>query len=135
MSIINPLELIEKLITEHGSSTILRERLEALRDDVNRLQQKNMDLETELSKIKEEHAKLLEELKKYRKEENFTEKRGALWRMNPDGTYSETPYCVSCKIPMSRFALFPEIIKCARCGYKPHFKFSEIERIIKELPK
>ena len=67
---INPIKLLseqlEKLINEHGSSTILRERLESLRDDIQRLQQKNVALEAESAKIKEENTKLLKDLEKYR---------------------------------------------------------------------
>ena len=63
-------------------------------NDIQRLQQKNVALEAESAKIKEENTKLLKDLEKYRESEKFTQERGALWRINPDGTYSESPCCV-----------------------------------------
>lgn len=136
---INPIKLLseqlEKLINEHGSSTILRERLESLRDDIQRLQQKNVALEAESAKIKEENTKLLKDLEKYRESEKFTQERGALWRINPDGTYSESPCCVRCKMPMSKLSLFPDIVKCTHCEYTPFFQFHEIKSILEKLNK
>ena len=47
---------IEKLITEHGSAAVLRER-------ITLAQEKYAALEKKLAEVKEEHAKELKELK------------------------------------------------------------------------
>ena len=64
------LDLIEKLINEHGSSTILRERLELISDRYNFLEEKNSllssknsDLESKLEVAKKEISRLNEILK------------------------------------------------------------------------
>jgi DNA repair exonuclease SbcCD ATPase subunit len=59
------LEMLEKLINEHGSSTILRERLELFSDKYSMLEEKNKhleernkDLESTLSEAKKEIERL-----------------------------------------------------------------------------
>lgn len=63
------LAMLEKLINEHGSSTILRERLELFSDKYSMLEDKNnhllersADLESQLQQAKQEIQKLKEEL-------------------------------------------------------------------------
>ena len=51
------LDIFEKLINEHGSSVILRERLELFSDKYSMLEEKNKDLQT---KIKDLESKLSE---------------------------------------------------------------------------
>jgi cell division protein FtsB len=58
------LAALEKLITEHGSAAILRERLDAFRDDVQRLEQRNTQLEAENAKLETEKKDLREQLDK-----------------------------------------------------------------------
>ena len=50
---INPLALIEKIINEHGSSAILKERLELLKDELSDLQKENGLLKTQNGILKE----------------------------------------------------------------------------------
>lgn len=59
------LAMLEKLINEHGSSTILRERLELFSDKYSMLEEKNAhltennnNLETQVASLKEEVMKL-----------------------------------------------------------------------------
>ena len=59
------LEMLEKLINEHGSSTILRERLELfsdkysmLEEKITHLQLRNQELEGQLQEAKEEISRL-----------------------------------------------------------------------------
>jgi len=65
------LAMLEKLINEHGSSTILRERLELfsdkysmLEDKNNHLSERNVELESQLQQAKQEIQSLRDELDK-----------------------------------------------------------------------
>lgn len=46
---LNPLALLEKAINEHGSSAILKERLELVRDQLAKVEREKHVLETELA--------------------------------------------------------------------------------------
>lgn len=52
----NPLALIEKLIEEHGSSTIQTKHLSLLREEIAILQRKNAELQSENTALKEQVA-------------------------------------------------------------------------------
>ena len=58
------LDLIERLINEHGSSTILRERLEALKEQFEALQSSREDLSIENARLNEALANANEKLAK-----------------------------------------------------------------------
>jgi predicted RNase H-like nuclease (RuvC/YqgF family) len=75
------LAALEKLITEHGSAAILRERLAAFRDDVQRLEQRNAQLEAENAELKKERAEFTRYLEQQRTTAQFTESKGALCRV------------------------------------------------------
>ncbi len=53
---------IEKLITEHGSATILKERIELLKDQYSALEQKVKDLEKENNSLRSELENATEEI-------------------------------------------------------------------------
>ena len=71
---LNPLTLLEKAINEHGSSVILKERLELVKDQLAKVVAENTELEeiqnkyhllkTENSKLKGEIENLEEKIKK-----------------------------------------------------------------------
>lgn len=58
----NPITLIEKLINEHGSSTILKERLELLKDQISALGKDNGGLKSENAALKDKAKHLESEL-------------------------------------------------------------------------
>ena len=60
--------LIEKLITEHGSPTILKERLERLRDQISVLEKKNSALKSDNTLLKSKKNTIQSQLNKARKE-------------------------------------------------------------------
>jgi len=59
MNIPNPLELLEKVITEHGASTILKQHLELFKDQLAALEKKNVEL-VERNRVLEQKASALE---------------------------------------------------------------------------
>ncbi len=126
------LAALEKLITEHGSAAILRERLAAFRDDVQRLEQRNTQLEAENAKLKTERVALTRNLDQQRTTAQFSESRGALWKRTPQGTFSEMPYCPTCERPLSLLPM-ADMVVCTKCGYHPGFKSPQIAQIVRDL--
>jgi septation ring formation regulator EzrA len=64
----NLIALIEKLITEHTSPTILRKRLERLRDQISALEKKNSALKLDNTILKSKKNTIESQLDKARKE-------------------------------------------------------------------
>ena len=64
----NPITLIEKLITEHGSPTILKKRLELLRGQISVIEKKNRALKLDNTILKSKKNTIQSELNKARKE-------------------------------------------------------------------
>jgi chromosome segregation ATPase len=58
---LNPLKWIEWLITEHGSSTVLRERLGQAKDQIEILKSERDDLKVRLEKAQVEIGSLKKE--------------------------------------------------------------------------
>jgi tRNA(Ile2) C34 agmatinyltransferase TiaS len=129
----NPLKLITDLINEHGSASILRDRLELVKDEFKLLFDKNAALNEELANLKQSYANALSDLEAYRVAEKYTEKRGSLFRVKPDGLYSEIVYCPKCRSPMSP-ALNGKF-RCKTCGINSNFGVHELPAILNELNK
>ena len=90
----NPFDAIEKLITEHGSAAILRERITQLREQFT--------LATERAETAEARTKNLEaQLRDARMEverlkpPGLEESMGVLWKRTPAG-FEQHPYCKEC---------------------------------------
>jgi len=64
----NPITLIEKLINEHGSSAILKERLELLRDQISVIEKKNGALKSDNTLLKSRKNAIESQLHKATKE-------------------------------------------------------------------
>ena len=56
------LEIFEKLINEHGSSVILRERLELYSDKYSMLEEKNKHLQTKINDLESELSEAISEV-------------------------------------------------------------------------
>ena len=50
---LNPLSLVDRLIREHGSASILRDHLGLLREQISILQTKNTELETQNGQLQD----------------------------------------------------------------------------------
>lgn len=128
------LSIIEKLINEHGSSTILKERLELIND-------KYEALETKLANSKKENELLRKELEVLKKqvetqkiEAGFIDYKGAKFKRMPSGKFEEAAYCLKCNGGM--FALdscLPFV--CGSCGSTASFNGGQLKSVINELHK
>ena len=90
---------IEKLINEHGSAAILKERIAQLMEHMELLEKKNANLQEQNNKLEVENGRL-KALTTQVSTTGFREYRGLLWKAEGSG-YEPTPYCPKCKTVMS----------------------------------
>ena len=126
---LNPLALLEKLINEHGSSAILKERLELLRDQMAALQGENAKLKTDLAAARAEvarHASLVPNAR-------FVEYRGAKFKRKPSGGFEPSVYCPSCEVGMATIPRAGMPFACGKCNALSGFTSSELASVLAEV--
>lgn len=131
----NLVKELQNLINEHGSASILRERLALFKDKVSELEEKCRYLQKTLADSQVEIAGLRKQVKEKSVVEEFTEHMGALFkRKTPGGDYHPTVYCPGCRMPLgSMEKFFP--YACDRCKVELDFNGHDLPRILKELNK
>lgn len=123
---------IQKLIEEHGSASILRERLAFWQDRLRAAEEDNVDFQRRIAQLEEENRQLQERLADQLLGEEFTEHRGALFKRGPTGEYHECVYCPSCRKPMVAMEdFFP--FDCEACQRSVQIKGGELSRVLAEL--
>jgi hypothetical protein len=113
-------ELVEKLINEHGSAAILRERLAFIRDQAQILEKQNAQLQQENVTLKKRVAELETELRKLIKPDGFIENDGVLWRRKGSG-FENSPYCPNCEkhtVLSLMPSYHPMFWLCSVCGFQ-----------------
>ncbi len=116
---INPLSLIEKLINEHGSSNILKERLLLLKEELAKIEKERTQLTEKCSALEKENSELRKQLNKKLVSDEFTEYMGALFKRDMAGRYSPVAHCPECKRPLwnTEPETFPYECSTPGCGY------------------
>jgi len=123
---------IEKLITEHGSAAILKERIAQLREHVENLQKENDRLQDENRQLENENEDLRQQLEQESVPDQFVKHRGMLFRRLPNGNIQDEVYCPACKIPMmSLEGLLP--FRCSTCERFASFTGNDLRRILSEI--
>lgn len=125
---------IERLITEHGSATILRERLLLLKDEIRKIEKENTDLKAALSTCEKETAQLRRQLSDRTIQEQFIEYNGMLFKRKPSGGYHRAVYCPSCRLPMGSLEDWMPL-DCANCKIVASVSNHDLPRILKEIEK
>lgn len=123
---------IERLITEHGSAAILKERNSLLRDQIDILKSEFTKLDRENSDLKRRNAELEKRLAASEENEQFVEERGALFKRRPQGGYHNAVYCPKCRQSASPFPPGEEF-NCT-CGWFSAFTEDELPTIMRSLP-
>lgn len=131
---LNPLALLEKAINEHGSSTILKERITQVKEELLRVEKENSNLKKELAAAKEE----IEQLKSRIPRAEFVEYRGVKFKRKPSGGYEGTAYCPSCEVGMAPTLPRSKPLVCGKChalsGFTTRQLLSVIEEVKREYP-
>lgn len=139
----NPLALIEKLITEHGSAAILKENLAFARDQFADLERKVSELQTQIGRLEahlerecSDHDKAKQDLQRLI-DEHAEEVRihsaiefrrgkrtGGVWM----------PFCPKCHMPVHDPDLEIYGIACSGdCGWMSRYNLAWAEGISKKL--
>lgn len=133
---------IERLINEHGSAVILKERLAlasdqyaALQKQVTHLQSENERLRLDNEECQKKRRALEEKFSHINSQQEWVEEAGALFKRNIDGTWNETPYCPSCKTAMASPGRH-ELFRCGKrsCGQFASFKGIGLGDVMCRLP-
>lgn len=116
---LNPIELINKLIIEHGSSIITKEHLLFLKEKLSDAEKECADLVKKCTNLEREVATLTDKLNKKQIPEEFTEYMGALFKKDPSGSYTPIAHCPECKRPLWNTSpgVFPYQCSTQGCNY------------------
>src|SRR5438552_15570882 len=106
------IDLINQLINEHGSATIMGERLNLARDQAQALEKQLAALVVENAALKQRVAQLEQQVAAQTALEEFVECRGALFKRKPGGGYHLAVYCPHCNKPVASIENEPQ----AFCG-------------------
>ena len=126
------LENFQKLITEHGSSAILRDRILLLKEEAGKLVDELAACKRRLAQLEEELVELHQQIKDQAVAAEYAECRGALFkRKGPEG-YDHTVRCPRCRGPMA------SVMKtlgytCGHCGASVDFNGEDLPAVLKEL--
>lgn len=121
---------IERLINEHGSATILRERLQLANDRYVELEKQVAKLQEEKRELQEQVAELSAALRATQVSKEFEEEHGALFKRRAGGGYHRAVYCPECKRAASEFA---GEFDCS-CGWHTDLGGKTLEQVIANLP-
>jgi len=126
------LDAFEKLITEHGSSAILRDRIELLRDQAAAVEKDLRECRTRCAELEKLKSALQVSLHEMRAIGQFVEHRGGLFKRKASGGFHEAVYCPSCRKPM--FSLDDQLpYDCASCQIILDFNGSELPSVLEEV--
>ena len=123
------LDGLEKFINEHGSATILKERIALANDKYAALEAQNKILHSESEalrlandQLKQQNWALEEKFSHVSSLPIYTEGSGALFKKHPNGDWDYTPYCPSCKTAMVQLKR-NELYVCGKksCGQRASF--------------
>jgi formylmethanofuran dehydrogenase subunit E len=128
------LDLIEKAITEHGSASILKERLALIRDQASALEKQLADCQAKTTELQNENIQLRNQIKSEAIPQDFIKHKGALFRRNDSGGYENSVFCRECKEPMISAQNRLSFV-CLGCNTRVNFTGRELPQILSELPK
>ena len=141
------LDGFEKLINEHGSAVILKERISLAIDKYAILESENTQLKAKVSILETENAALKLDNKECQKQrraleeklshistsEEYVEGSGALFKKLPDGSWDYTPYCPACKTAMVQPKRH-ELYVCGKKSCGQRASFSSVNNAVSRLP-
>lgn len=126
------LSIIEKLINEHGSSSILKERLELVNDKYEALETKLANSEKENEILRKEIESLKKEFETQKVKSEFIEYKGAKFKRMPSGKFEEAVYCLKCNGGMFALENYLPFV-CGTCGSTAGFNGGQLKSVISEL--
>jgi regulator of replication initiation timing len=121
------------LLAELPISSVLRERVGLLKDQVESLEKRNRQLEQENTDLQSRLRELeISEADRACSSE-FVEHRGALFKRKHDGGYEHAVYCPEChRSAFSMDKFFP--YACDKCQWSADFTGRELDEVLGGLP-
>jgi DNA repair exonuclease SbcCD ATPase subunit len=128
---LNPIDLIEKAINEHGSAEILKERLDLAKDQFVALDRKASELEREIGKLEAklqreqlDRNQAQEELKRLQKEheEDIRIYKNIEFRKGKRTGNTWSAFCPNCHLPAEKLEADGTAICSMLCGWHPRLK-------------
>ena len=134
-------KMLEKLINEHGSAVILKERLELMKDQAiavenenTNLKAKNATLTRRVTQLASENAMLHSRLARSQKAEDFVEYEGAAFKRRADGTFHQTIYCPIHHLPASAMdGVCPYMCPQKDCGWTSPITPNTLKSVIAKI--
>lgn len=128
---LNPLSLLEDAINEHGSSTILAQRLELVKEMLAKVVQERAELEKQLSEAKTE----IQWLKAQIPQKGYVDFMGARFKRKPSGGYENAVYCPKCECGMASMHDGRSPFICTRCNASTSFQKNQLSKVLEELER
>ena len=123
-------------IDSFRTSGVQAERIALLKDQLEALAKRVVELEAENAKLQTENAKITEELSRHRVAAEFVEYRGALFRREEPGLYGKDPICPKCHALTAPPAIrrFGALYQCTdrTCGRRAAFGPGDLPSVIAE---
>jgi hypothetical protein len=124
---------LEKLIVEHGSAEVQGKHIAQLRDHIERLEEEKEALEKAVAKLSTDLAEAIRELSRHTTPDGYLDWNGVLIKRLPDGGYSDTPFCPTCKLPLSVAPTKRLFCNQGNCGYSPHMTIISFREHVRTL--
>jgi hypothetical protein len=124
---------LEKLVIEHGSAVIQEKHIALLKDKIGGLEKEQIRLEKANAKLVEDLAEANRKLERHTTPSEYVDWKGVLIKRQAGGGYSETPYCPTCKLPLSVSPA--KMLFCSHkdCGYTPRMTIISFRDHVRKL--
>jgi len=125
---------LEKVITEHGSASVLRDHLALIRDQAKAVEAENARLKKRVAELEVVIQKLGVELRAKAVADEFVLHRGAAFKRDGKGGYLQMVFCPHChKVTSSTFDELP--FACVpSCGWVGGFTGRNLQTVMQDLP-
>ena len=131
------IEMIDKLIVEHGSAAVMKEKLSLYKDQLVVIREKVVELEGKLATEVKENSELRKRFPQSPiPSEQYVEDSGALFKRTPSGGYNDCPMCPACHSSMSSIG-GPLPFTCGNpsCRREAGFGKNKLREILARLPR
>lgn len=128
------MELLNRLITEHGSAEVRGEIIALLREQIQILEKQKEQAEHRASDLVKQLEQCQSALAAQARREEFVECRGALFKRKPDVGYHRAVYCPRCHTSTATGPL-PELPFHCHCGWMGTFTAAELDAVMADLPR
>lgn len=122
-------------ITDTMTADVLRERINLIRDQLDIINTAHEAAQKELTDYKAKCNALENEIARYRESEQFVIKKGAAFKKDASGRYSDVPLCPRCHNPISGSGMLGIPMQCIPCRHVTSLHNSNVDSVVAELNK